>query len=71
MNVVVAIVMILYTSGGVLEHVYHDGISSCLKQKRQIERLGWKDSENTRYACERRKVEIVPETKEVLRILED
>lgn len=68
--IVTAIIMILYTSGGVLEHTYHEGISSCLKQKREIGRLGWKDTENTRYACERRKVEIVPETNEVLRLLD-
>ena len=70
MQVIVAVIMVLYTSSGVLEHVYHDGISSCLKQKRQIERYGWKDSENTRYACEKRKIEIITETNEVVKIIE-
>ena len=68
--IVLAIVMLLYTTGGILEHTYHDGISSCLKQKREIDRLGWKDSDYTRYSCEKRKVEIVPETKEILRLID-
>ena len=64
-----AIVLILYTTSGPLEYTYHEGISSCLKQKREIDRLGWKDTVNTRYSCEKRDIEIVPETKEVLRLL--
>jgi len=68
--VVLAIVMILYTTGGILEHTYHDGISSCLQQKREIDRHGWKDTEYTRYACEKRKVEIVPDTNEILRLID-
>ena len=68
--IILAIVMLLYTTSGVLEHTYHDGISSCLKQKREIDRLGWKDTKYTRYSCEKRKVEIVPETNEVLRLLD-
>ena len=68
--IILATVMLLYTSGGILEYTYHDGISSCLKQKREIDRLGWKDSDYTRYSCEKRKVEIVPETKEILRLID-
>ena len=68
--IIIAIVMLLYTTGGIIEHTYHDGISSCLKQKRQIDRLGWKDTKYTRYSCEKRKVEIVPETNEILRLLD-
>lgn len=65
-----AIVMLLYSSGGVLEYTYHDGISSCLRQKREIDRLGWKDTANTRYACEKRKIELLPNTTEVLRLVD-
>ena len=70
MKVVIAMVMILYQGGGILEHTFHSGISSCLKQKREIERHGWKDTTNTRYSCERRKVEMIMETREVLKVIE-
>lgn len=68
--IITAIVMVLYTSSGILEYTYHDGISSCLRQKREIDRLGWKDTENTRYACEKRKIELLPNTTEVLRLVD-
>ena len=70
MKITIAMIMILYQGGSVLEHTFHPGIASCLKQKREIERYGWKDRELTRYSCERRKIELVPETKEVTRIIE-
>lgn len=70
MFIAVAVVMLLYQGGSVIEHTYHDGISSCLKQKRSIERYGWKDSSGTRYSCEKRKVELELETKEVIRLLD-
>jgi len=41
-----------------MEHVDYDNISTCLRAKRQIERTGWKDSQNKRYACEKRTVEL-------------
>lgn len=70
MAIVVAMVMLLYMGGEPIEYTYHEGISSCLKQKREIERYGWKDRELTRYSCERRKVEIIESKKEVVRIVE-
>lgn len=70
MIAVVAMVMLLYMGGEPIEYTYHEGISSCLKQKRQIERHGWKDSISTRYSCESRKVELAVDKKEVLRLLD-
>lgn len=67
---IVAMVMLLYMGGEPIEYTYHRGISSCLKQKREIERYGWEDSKNTRYACEKRKVEFIVEKEEVVRLLD-
>ena len=50
---VVTIVLILYLGGEAIEYTKRDSISDCLSVKRKIERLGWKDSRNTRYACEK------------------
>lgn len=55
---VITIVLILYLGGEAIEYTQRDSISDCLSVKRKIERLGWKDSRNTRYACERREVEL-------------
>lgn len=68
--IIMSIVMILYLSGSPLEYTYHEGISSCLKQKREIERLGWKDRKDTRYSCEKRKIELESGTKNVLRLVD-
>ncbi len=54
---VLTIVLILYMGGEAVEYTHREGISECLGVKRQIERLGWKDSRNTRYSCEKREVE--------------
>lgn len=70
MTAVIAIVMLLYQGGNIIEYTYHDGISSCLKQKREIDRLGFKGSKYTRYSCERRKVEFFEDTKDIVRILD-
>jgi hypothetical protein len=53
-----SIILILYMSGSIMEHVDYDNISACLRAKRQIERTGWKDSQHKRYACEKRTVEL-------------
>lgn len=54
---VVTIVLILYLGGEAIEYTERGSVSECLGVKRKIERLGWKDSRNTRYACEKREVE--------------
>jgi hypothetical protein len=54
---VLTIVLILYMGGEAVEYTHRDGISECLSVKRKIERLGWKDTRNTRYSCEKREVE--------------
>ena len=43
-----SIILILYMSGSIVEHVGYDNISMCLRAKRHIERTGWKDSEYKR-----------------------
>ena len=48
-----SIILILYMSGSIVEHVGYDNISMCLRAKRHIERNRWKDSEYKRYACEK------------------
>lgn len=58
MKIVVAFVLLLYASGDMIEHVGPYTLSECLSMKRQIERNGWKDRNNTRYTCEERTVEI-------------
>lgn len=58
MNGIISIVLILYMSGEAIEYSHHENISDCLGKKRKIERLGWKDSRNTRYACEQREIEL-------------
>lgn len=68
--IVSAMVMILYTANGIIEYTYHDGISSCLRQKREISRHGWKDTKYTRYSCESRRVELEQNTTEILRLLD-
>lgn len=55
---VISIVLILYLGGEAIEYTKQDNISACLGTKRKIERLGWKDTRNTRYACEKREVEL-------------
>jgi len=70
MKITIAMVILLYQGGNIIEYTFHDSISSCLKQKREIERYGWKDRELTRYSCERRKIEMILDTKEVVRIIE-
>ena len=49
-------------------------MSECLKMKRTIERHGWKDRKDTRYSCEKKKVEVDvgPDGKEfIVRIVEE
>jgi hypothetical protein len=55
---VISIVLILYLGGEAIEYTQRNSISECLGVKRKIERLGWKDTRNTRYACEKREVEL-------------
>ena len=44
------------------------GMGGCLKMKRNLKRNGWKDSYTgrTRFACEKRKVEIGPNWEKLL-----
>ena len=52
---VLTIVLILYMGGEAVEYTHRDGISEI--GRASIERLGWKDTRNTRYSCEKREVE--------------
>ncbi len=62
-------VLVLYLNGSVIEFMGHHetgsgwermGIAGCLQMKRTLKRNGWKDNldGSTRYACERRQVEL-------------
>ena len=62
-------VLVLYLNGSIIEFMGHHetengweriGIAGCLQMKRTLKRNGWKDNldGSTRYACERRKVEL-------------
>jgi|TARA_R100001530_G_scaffold43310_2_gene32954 hypothetical protein len=68
MNVTM-MVLVLYLNGAIIEFMGHHetddgwermGMSGCLQVKRTLKRNGWKDSAegNTRYACEKRTVEL-------------
>lgn len=70
MAIIIAVVMILYSGGKPIEYVYHDGIASCLKQKREIQRYGWKDAELNRYSCEKRRIELQLDSEQVLRLVD-
>ena len=65
----VMFVLILYLNGGIIEFMGHHekdgqcvemGVPGCLAMKRTLSRNGWKDSDSgeTRYSCEKRKVEV-------------
>ena len=56
--VIKTMTLLLYLSGGIIEHTGPMSMSEGLKMKRQIERNGWKDRNDTRYSCEKRQVEI-------------
>jgi hypothetical protein len=56
--IMVCVVLVLYSGSSMMEYVGHHKMSDCLKQKRELKRYGWKDSNNTRYACEKHKVEV-------------
>lgn len=58
MEIVVAFVLLLYADGKIIEHTGPFTISECLSVKREIKRNGWKDRNQTRYACEQRKIQI-------------
>tara|TARA_B100000035_G_C20925864_1_gene520687 strand:+ start:221 stop:445 length:225 start_codon:yes stop_codon:yes gene_type:complete len=58
MGGIMSIVLILYLGGEAIEYSHHENIADCLGKKRKIERFGWKDTRNTRYACEQREVEL-------------
>ena len=62
-------VLILYLNGGIIELMGHHekdgewvemGVPGCLAMKRTLSRNGWKDSDSgeTRYSCEKKKVEV-------------
>jgi len=63
------IVLVLYLNGSVIEFMGHHetdsgwermGMAGCLQMKRTLKRNGWKDTQSglTRYACEKRGVEL-------------
>ena len=66
----VMFVLILYLNGGIFEFIgQHEnsdgewvemGVPGCLAMKRTLSRNGWKDSDSgeTRYSCEKKKVEV-------------
>ena len=65
----VMFVLILYLNGGIIEFMGHHGkdgewvemgVPGCLAMKRTLSRNGWKDSDSgeTRYSCEKKKVEV-------------
>ena len=65
----VMFVLILYLNGGIIEFMGHHekdgewvemGVPGFLAMKRTLSRNGWKDSESgeTRYSCEKKKVEV-------------
>ena len=65
----VMFVLILYLNGGIIEFMgNHEkdgewvemGVPGCLAMKRTLSRNGWNDSDSgeTRYSCEKKKVEV-------------
>ena len=65
----VMFVLILYLNGGIIEFMGHHekdgewvemGVPGSLAMKRTLSGNGWKDSESgeTRYSCEKKKVEV-------------
>tara|TARA_B100000212_G_scaffold249066_1_gene190408 strand:+ start:929 stop:1150 length:222 start_codon:yes stop_codon:yes gene_type:complete len=72
--VIKTMTLLLYLGGGIIEHTGPMSMSECLKMKRTIERHGWKDRKDTRYSCEKKKVEVDvgPDGKEfIVRIVEE
>ena len=77
-TIVTIMVLVLYINDVPKEFMGHHensagkwvemGMGGCLKMKRNLKRNGWKDSYTgrTRFACEKRKVEIGPNWEKLL-----
>ena len=67
----IVVALILTLNGSIIEHVYKDKMSDCLKSKRIASREV--NPENVRFACGKvtAKTEIYMGEKKILKILED